>query len=939
MAESADAKCIEEIRNRWKEPFLSNLLCHRLLIDDVLKHYEEIKKRRSELELKGQPSTKKVDFGSKRELKVQVKENIAHKVMATIERSQKALKAFKTILTELSKTNGKPSEQHLNFIKEQFKSNKLTQRVNMNGPKELEGLAVNYATYLNSSRELAELNEKYKGREKSVEESARLMDEDEARIARYRYLLQPIRDLSEHLDDDIYEILGVYLEKLRSDRERNVQGEDGELIKFNFSEAAVLLQSSFQLFAKKVDRLYDLVCEAYSGTVTKKKGKKSGIGDSSDETDITRRKNDFDFKVDIDSLTSSSVDLKWLLEQDKKREHKVPVKVGQLRIEGERDRLVDLPISFMPTKKTVPSQHYVKFTHGNEAMSIRQDELFAFSSVAYASNEAEQMTVLMNVAYLPLINEITHSLEPFRNMVDVPETQPEQHVESPQHVEDQPQDDYASAGGFEPEEIAPEAGMAMELPPTTTHTDISQSQAIEIGRRDTDARTLDPRPSTVMSGAIPACDSQIGMNESTRSKKRVVKNWREKIELMDDFEPLEVKRKPLQQSRTHIKRAEQQVEKRDKLIREQLAAKGIENQENSLGAYITARMFSRKLTKAGSALANLNPSLRSKQMQALNTVLYAQEKYEARILKQRKEAEKQRRKEIQAAEREKRLSQRRSGLMNESTGNGRNGPVRNSLFNGTEVDLPVDNFGVLPENDDDSADSDEEEQTAAALLAQEVNEALGDEYVDDPAEEVDIELPETQDEPAMPVGDLSRPNMEELAEFNECALEMEAEYAMFVKEHPILDQIMEDMHNGTQNQIFKSIYNYWNKTDSGKINNKGKRQIQEWNQRIANRLAEEESHKPFDIHSYGTDVINAFGEGENAVGSSKTMPQVLQGSDRYEKSRFLLATLILANCGNVEIKAVPPADGQPPTNNVTLKLLSRKRHHEVFADEQRLITG
>ncbi|CAD5235232.1 unnamed protein product [Bursaphelenchus xylophilus] len=95
--------------------------------------------------------------------------------MATVERSRTALKAFKTIITEIKKANGKPSEQHINFIKDQFKNHKLTQRVNMNGPKELEGLAQTYATYLHSTRELAELHEKYKGRERTVEESARLV--------------------------------------------------------------------------------------------------------------------------------------------------------------------------------------------------------------------------------------------------------------------------------------------------------------------------------------------------------------------------------------------------------------------------------------------------------------------------------------------------------------------------------------------------------------------------------------------------------------------------------------------------------------------------------------------------------------------------------------------------------------------------------------------
>ncbi|CAD5235231.1 unnamed protein product [Bursaphelenchus xylophilus] len=762
------------------------------------------------------------------------------------------------------------------------------------------------------------------------------MDEEEARIARYRYLLQPIRDLSDHLDDDIYEILGVYLEKLRSDRERNVQGDDGELIKFNFSEAAVLLQSSFQLFAKKVDRLYDLVCEAYSGAGIKKKGKRGINAENNEETDLSRRKNDFDMKVDENALIHNSIDLKWLLDQDKRKENKVPVKVGQLRVEGERDRLVDLPISFMPTKKTAPSKHYLGFEQANDHIFIRQDELFAFSSVAFASEHAQKMTVLMNVAYLPLIDQITENLEPFRNLYgENGETNLDDIPEQDSQFQNESNDDLGGAGGFEPEQIQLDEEAPMDILPPENLAD-----TVEGVRRATDVRaTLLTQPPTVIADSSLPCDSQLDSNESRRSQ-RVVKKWRDRIELIDEFEPLEVKRKPLKISKTHIKRGDQQVAKRDKLIKEKLEEQGLKEQENRLGSYMTARVFSRKLTRTGSVLANLNPSLRSKQIQALNSVLYAQEKYEAKVLKQRKEEEKQRRREAQAEEREKRRSNRRSGH-NESGNVGALQRVRNSLFNGTG-EHPVDNFGALPDDDVPvGEESDEEEpQTAAELLAQEVDDLAGHDYVDDdPADEMDIDLPETQDDHAMPVGDLSRPNMEELAEFNECATEMEEEYALFVKEHPILDQLFEDMNNGPQTQIFKSIFSYWNKTDSGKINNKGKRQIQEWNQRIANRLAEEEQHKPFDIHSYGTDVIAAFGEGESSVGTSKTLPEVMRGSGRYEKSRFLLATLILANCNNVEISAVPPKEGEKPTNNVTLKLLSRKRHHEVFADEQKLITG
>jgi hypothetical protein len=55
----------------------------------------------------------------------------------------------------------------------------------------------------------------------------------------------------------------------------------------------------------------------------------------------------------------------------------------------------------------------------------------------------------------------------------------------------------------------------------------------------------------------------------------------------------------------------------------------------------------------------------------------------------------------------------------------------------------------------------------------------------------------------------------------------------------------------------------------------------------------------------------------------------------------LLATLILANCGNVKIinKVEDAEENQIVINSTKLELLSLERHHEVFASEQLLITA
>lgn len=80
--------------------------------------------------------------------------------------------------------------------------------------------------------------------------------------------------------------------------------------------------------------------------------------------------------------------------------------------------------------------------------------------------------------------------------------------------------------------------------------------------------------------------------------------------------------------------------------------KDYDRYKNNLSEYITAKLFSRRLCTTGSALENLNPSLRQQHVQALNRVFYAQEKYEKSVKAQRK-------KEEQRAEMARRKAERR----------------------------------------------------------------------------------------------------------------------------------------------------------------------------------------------------------------------------------------------------------------------------------------
>lgn len=85
-------------------------------------------------------------------------------------------------------------------------------------------------------------------------------------------------------------------------------------------------------------------------------------------------------------MLNDLVDTRWLIQNDRRREPRNPVRVGTRRDVGRRDRFVDLPISFIPTKKSAPSLHHFRFQQNNEEIYIPQSDLFSFNSIAYSND-------------------------------------------------------------------------------------------------------------------------------------------------------------------------------------------------------------------------------------------------------------------------------------------------------------------------------------------------------------------------------------------------------------------------------------------------------------------------------------------------------------------------------------------------------------------------
>ncbi|KAK7098969.1 condensin-2 complex subunit H2-like [Littorina saxatilis] len=105
------------------------------------------------------------------------------------------------------------------------------------------------------------------------------------------------------------------------------------------------------------------------------------------------------------------------------------------------------------------------------------------------------------------------------------------------------------------------------------------------------------------------------------------------------------------------------------------------------------------------------------------------------------------------------------------------------------------------------------------------------------------------------------------------------------------------------------------------------KRVAEWEDKITPRLLEEEQREPFDIHAYGTRVIDGMQRNERIP-----FRRIVCGKPIFQICRIFLATLQLANTYNVEVSCTGKLDEAMDT--MELRLLSVKRHYEELAQYQ-----
>ncbi|XP_062534203.1 uncharacterized protein LOC134203345 [Armigeres subalbatus] len=106
--------------------------------------------------------------------------------------------------------------------------------------------------------------------------------------------------------------------------------------------------------------------------------------------------------------------------------------------------------------------------------------------------------------------------------------------------------------------------------------------------------------------------------------------------------------------------------------------------------------------------------------------------------------------------------------------------------------------------------------------------------------------------------------------------------------------------------------------------------VNSWHRKLKPILVQSEKRNHFDIHAYGTEIIDSFGC-EQSVEDVPVInfAQVMENKPEDFTARYFLSMLMLANTNNVQIVA-RNQDSQRLTakEDIELRLLSRKRHHQ-----------
>uniref|UniRef100_A0A1I8B368 Condensin complex subunit 2 n=1 Tax=Meloidogyne hapla TaxID=6305 RepID=A0A1I8B368_MELHA len=755
---------------------------------------------------------------------------------------------------------------------------------------------------------------------------------------RYKFLLQPVKDLASNWDLDIAKTLEDYIRKVVEDDSTAVLvGSDGRRKVFNFAEAALLIHGTTNVYVRKIEYVHQIALnffdELKEDKPKEKNKKKNAHGDQ-----------DGDDQLGDDDQDTSFSYMRSLLERLSNK---------------PAPSLPTVPIAFIPLsdfeKTDVPL-----YTRTNSKEQIGKKDDFRINSCHMYESIA-----LLDLKHISLIEKFSETPQQTQK-----QTNNAQHRTNPggfvqaleplleRSTEEEYEGEAYEDGGHIDIEIPEANGFDDENAVITGNTELLDPEEQRAARTRLDnyrSNLFQTQNSEVVNYSVELRSST--NNSELRSSVRIEAIYNN--ELLDPLEINNEKSKPFRKKANCFTDPAKQIAARNRRIERECQQKGVAN-ERSVKGYINTQMFRHRLKKKNVAFGQFNCFLMDQAVFSLNPLIYEEEK-------RRAEFQKKLTKERQAARREERIIARRAS---ERT-------VMDPVFDHPDDEELHDNDATLENNvnndngqNGDIGDYDECEDILEEIIAEE----LSAQVIDDGD---------------LPIGDIpDGANLCDVLDVDDLENSLGGIRNMYTgfdhlvssksrNRKALADKLAQNMRNAYDDTIVEADFNpddlpqrppsqmdydeiiafhlrkYWAASEAAV--SKFSERMQLWEAKMTLALDEESQHREFDTRQYGDELLDRF---DGQIGSEVDFTGMLHSIPHdYDRSRYLLVSLILANMGNLEINVVDDENIQnghknggehleretSPLPNVTdhinLKLLKLERHHQIFEEEQRLLAG
>ncbi|KAK6111823.1 hypothetical protein QQG55_45165 [Brugia pahangi] len=650
-----------------------------------------------------------------------------------------------------------------------------------------------------------------------------MTDEDEL-STRYAFLLQPVRDLQKNWDIDISHLLEEFVERIRelSDHSEQEDEEIGGGDKFNFAEAAILIQGSTMIYGKKVEYVHGLAQGFYEQLRDKKASQKRILDDVEHTDDIGEFTQEPDDPCDLIQFTNLQI-VDW--------------KTIMLKSEAKPPQLLaQIPISLMPLADFEKTSMSLYSSRNLKELIGKRDDFIINTGFIHKSG-----ALLLDLANAKFLDDFVVQEQDYGNS-SCADTLMQQDLADNEHIGN------CTSEVEKVRRMTSATNLNTITCRNTSHVELVNDSVVDVNMmRDNAGKNCIQNNETDGLGFDgPAFGDVENDKDGDRhpADEEAFDGADEDEPVMDLFRLQKCKHGPYQACKPTF--VPEQVEKRRLKKREKLKI------FSTLNEFLQRHVY-HSLPKGTTHTLDDDFSI------IFGKLIRNLERHRMNAIKER--------------------ALQHSGLQQQL------GDIQSD-----KDELEVDEYEAI-----NSGYSDDEIEGASGVTG----------------------------DGNLTFADIPNDDLED-------RVHVSSMYMNF--DDP--DLLLKPAEQMTYQDLLKvHLQKYWSSAEE--TTSKLCKRVQQWEEKIQLLLEKEETRREFNIHQYGTELLEQYED----IGQTKTFTELMEHvNTRYDISRYYLASLMLANTGNIEMDFGCESEYMKNGKGLALKLLKNERHHQQFSESHALST-